>query len=171
VILIMTSNAGAADLAKQAYGFTRTRREGDDTEAINKLFTPEFRNRLDAVISFGALPRETIYRVVDKFVMQLEAQLADRNVTIELSDPARDWLVERGYDPKLDFEFPEGPVKPRKEIGPKPKKPRRKRASPAKSSRPKSGGSGGKPGPDGGNKGGDGPGGVRTVPKVPLVRA
>ena len=92
----MTSNAGAADLAKQAYGFTRTRREGDDTEAINKLFTPEFRNRLDAVISFGALPRETIYRVVDKFVMQLEAQLADRNVTIELSDPARDWLVERG---------------------------------------------------------------------------
>jgi len=217
VILIMTSNAGAADLAKQAYGFTRTRREGDDTEAINKLFTPEFRNRLDAVISFGALPRETIYRVVDKFVMQLEAQLADRNVTIELSDPARDWLVERGYDPtmgarpmgrviqqsiktpladillfgklkaggavrvvvvedengesKLDFEFPEGPVKPRKEIGPKPKKPRRKRASPTKSSRPKSGGSGGKPGPDGGNKGGDGPGGVRTVPKVPLVRA
>ncbi|HMB09250.1 ATP-dependent Clp protease ATP-binding subunit ClpA [Saliniramus sp.] len=217
VILIMTSNAGAADLAKQAYGFTRTRREGDDTEAINKLFTPEFRNRLDAVISFGALPRETIYRVVDKFVMQLEAQLADRNVTIELSDPARDWLVERGYDPtmgarpmgrviqqsiktpladillfgklkgggavrvvvaedengesKLDFEFPEGPVKPRKEIEPKPKKPRRKRASPAKSSRSKSGGSGGKPGPDGGNKGGDGPGGVRTVPKVPLVRA
>ncbi len=214
VILIMTSNAGAADMAKQAYGFTRTRREGDDTEAINKLFTPEFRNRLDAVISFGALPKETIYRVVDKFVMQLEAQLADRNVTIELSDPARDWLVERGYDPtmgarpmgrviqqaiktpladillfgklkgggavrvvvaedengesKLDFEFPEGPVKPRKEIEPKPKKPRRKRASPAKSSRSKSGG---KPGPDGGDRGGDGPGGVRTVPKVPLVRA
>jgi ATP-dependent Clp protease ATP-binding subunit ClpA len=214
VILIMTSNAGAADMAKQAYGFTRTRREGDDTEAINKLFTPEFRNRLDAVISFGALPRETIYRVVDKFVMQLEAQLADRNVTIELSDPARDWLVERGYDPtmgarpmgrviqqaiktpladivlfgklkgggavrvvvvedengasKLDFEFPEGPVKPRKEIEPKPKKPRRKRASPAKSSRSKSGS---KPGPDGGDRGGDGPGGVRTVPKVPLVRA
>ena len=210
VILIMTSNAGAADLAKQAYGFTRTRREGDDTEAINKLFTPEFRNRLDAVISFGALPRETIYRVVDKFVMQLEAQLADRNVMIELSDEARDWLVERGYDPtmgarpmgrviqqaiktpladivlfgklkgggavrvivskdedgetKLDFEFPEGPLKPRKETLPKPKKPRRKRASPRKTTRKPGSGPGDKPGGDGG-------GGIRTVPKVPLVRA
>ncbi len=98
VILIMTSNAGAADLAKQAFGFTRTKREGDDTEAINKLFAPEFRNRLDAIISFGNLPKEVIYRVVDKFVMQLEAQLADRNITIELSDEARDWLVLHGYD-------------------------------------------------------------------------
>src|SRR4051795_11564584 len=98
VIIIMTTNAGAADLAKAAYGFTQNKREGDDTEAINRLFAPEFRNRLDAVISFGRLPREVIAKVVDKFVMQLEAQLADRNVTIELSDEARDWLVEHGYD-------------------------------------------------------------------------
>ncbi|HEV7335165.1 MULTISPECIES: ATP-dependent Clp protease ATP-binding subunit ClpA [Bosea] len=98
VILIMTTNAGAADLAKSAYGFTRSKREGDDQEAINKLFAPEFRNRLDATISFGHLPKTVVARVVDKFVLQLEAQLADRNVTIELSDEARDWLVENGYD-------------------------------------------------------------------------
>lgn len=97
-ILIMTSNAGAADLAKQAFGFTRTKREGDDQEALNKLFAPEFRNRLDSIISFGQLPREVVAKVVDKFVLQLEAQLADRNVTIELSDEARAWLVEHGYD-------------------------------------------------------------------------
>ncbi|MBB3808657.1 ATP-dependent Clp protease ATP-binding subunit ClpA [Pseudochelatococcus contaminans] len=98
VILIMTTNAGASDLAKQAFGFTRTRREGDDQEAISRLFTPEFRNRLDAVISFGHLPKEVIAKVVDKFVIQLETQLAERNVTIELSDEAREWLVENGYD-------------------------------------------------------------------------
>ncbi|MHB2168083.1 ATP-dependent Clp protease ATP-binding subunit ClpA [Alsobacter sp. R-9] len=98
VILIMTTNAGAADLAKPAFGFTRSRREGDDNEAINRLFAPEFRNRLDAIISFGQLPKEVVAKVVDKFVMQLEAQLADRNVTIELSDEAREWLVENGYD-------------------------------------------------------------------------
>jgi ATP-dependent Clp protease ATP-binding subunit ClpA len=98
VIIIMTTNAGAADLAKAAYGFTQNKREGDDTEAINKLFAPEFRNRLDAVISFGRLPKEVVAKVVDKFVLQLEAQLADRNVTIELTDEARDWLIEHGYD-------------------------------------------------------------------------
>jgi ATP-dependent Clp protease ATP-binding subunit ClpA len=98
VILIMTTNAGAADMAKNAYGFTRQKREGDDTEAINKLFAPEFRNRLDATISFGHLPKTVVARVVDKFVLQLEAQLADRNVTIELSDEAREWLVDNGYD-------------------------------------------------------------------------
>lgn len=98
VILIMTTNAGAADLARSAYGFTRSKREGDDQEAINKLFAPEFRNRLDATISFGHLPKTVVARVVDKFVLQLEAQLADRNVTIELSDEAREWLVENGYD-------------------------------------------------------------------------
>jgi ATP-dependent Clp protease ATP-binding subunit ClpA len=98
VVIIMTTNAGAADLAKAAYGFTSNKREGDDTEAINRLFAPEFRNRLDAVISFARLPRDVIAKVVDKFVMQLEAQLADRNVTIELSDEARDWLCEHGYD-------------------------------------------------------------------------
>ena len=98
VILIMTTNAGAADMVKPAYGFTRTKREGDDQEAISKLFSPEFRNRLDATISFGHLPKEVVAKVVDKFVLQLEAQLADRNVTIELSDEAREWLVEHGYD-------------------------------------------------------------------------
>ena len=73
VIIIMTTNAGAADMARPAYGFTRTKREGDDTEAVNKLFAPEFRNRLDAIISFGHLPKEVVQKVVDKFVMQLEA--------------------------------------------------------------------------------------------------
>ena len=83
---------------KAAFGFTRNKREGDDVEAINRMFAPEFRNRLDAVVPFGHLPTEVIAKVVDKFVMQLEAQLADRNVAIELSDEARAWLVERGYD-------------------------------------------------------------------------
>ncbi len=98
VILIMTTNAGAQDLARTPIGFTRSRRDLDDSEAINRLFSPEFRNRLDAVVAFGHLPVEVIKRVVDKFVLQLEAQLADRNVTIELSDEARSWLVEHGYD-------------------------------------------------------------------------
>jgi ATP-dependent Clp protease ATP-binding subunit ClpA len=101
VVLIMTSNAGAADLAKPAFGFTRTKREGDDTEAINRLFAPEFRNRLDAIIAFGHLSTEVIGNVVEKFVMQLEAQLADRQVTIELSPDAKDWLIERGYDEQM----------------------------------------------------------------------
>jgi ATP-dependent Clp protease ATP-binding subunit ClpA len=98
VILIMTTNAGASDMAKSAFGFTRTKREGDDMEAINKLFTPEFRNRLDATVSFGHLPTEVVAQVVDKFIMQLDAQLSERNVSIELSDEARKWLVENGYD-------------------------------------------------------------------------
>ncbi|WP_407527671.1 ATP-dependent Clp protease ATP-binding subunit ClpA [Methylobacterium oryzisoli] len=205
VIIIMTSNAGAADLAKAAFGFTQNRRTGDDHEAINRLFAPEFRNRLDAIVSFSHLPKEVVSKVVDKFVLQLEAQLADRNVTIELSDQARDWLVENGYDetmgarpmarliqstiktpladevlfgklkdggavrvivkhpegekPSLAFEFPAGPVtpKPEKDVTNATRKKRpRPRAAPKK---PK----------DGGGSGGGG--GVRTVPKVPLVRA
>ncbi len=98
VILIMTTNAGAADMARASFGFTQSKRVGEDTEAIKKLFTPEFRNRLDAIVSFGHLPPEVIVKVVDKFIMQLEAQLADRNVSIELTDEARRWLVENGYD-------------------------------------------------------------------------
>ena len=74
---------------KQAYGFTRTKREGDDIEAINRLFAPEFRNRLDAIITFAHLSPEIIAKVVEKFVLQLEAQLADRDVTIELSRRGR----------------------------------------------------------------------------------
>src|SRR5664279_3600259 len=98
VILIMTTNAGAADMAKAAYGFTRTKREGDDTEALNRLFAPEFRNRLDATITFAHLSQEVIAKVVEKFVLQLEAQLGDRNVTIELSEEAARWLIANGYD-------------------------------------------------------------------------
>jgi ATP-dependent Clp protease ATP-binding subunit ClpA len=98
VILIMTTNAGAQDMAKAAFGFHRSKREGDDTEAINRLFSPEFRNRLDAIVPFSRLPQEVIARVVDKFILQLEAQLADRNVTIELAEEARAWLVANGYD-------------------------------------------------------------------------
>jgi ATP-dependent Clp protease ATP-binding subunit ClpA len=101
VILIMTTNAGASDLAKAAYGFTRTKREGDDVEAINRLFAPEFRNRLDSIITFNHLTADIIAKVVEKFVLQLEAQLADRDVTIELSDEATKWLVERGYDEQM----------------------------------------------------------------------
>ncbi|MBV8653512.1 MAG: ATP-dependent Clp protease ATP-binding subunit ClpA, partial [Alphaproteobacteria bacterium] len=92
VILIMTTNAGASELSKPAIGFGSTVRTGDDQEAINRLFTPEFRNRLDSIISFSPLSRDTIHRVVDKFVLQLEVQLADRGVTIELDQTARDWL-------------------------------------------------------------------------------
>jgi ATP-dependent Clp protease ATP-binding subunit ClpA len=99
VILIMTTNAGAADMAKPAIGFGSSVRVGEDQEAIQRMFTPEFRNRLDAVIAFAGLSAEIVARVVDKFVMQLEAQLADRNVTIELSSAAREWLAEKGYDP------------------------------------------------------------------------
>jgi ATP-dependent Clp protease ATP-binding subunit ClpA len=97
-IIIMTTNAGAADMARSAFGFTKTKREGEDTEAINRLFAPEFRNRLDAIVPFGQLPTEVVAQVVDKFIMQLDAQLSERNVSIELSDEARRWLVEHGYD-------------------------------------------------------------------------
>jgi ATP-dependent Clp protease ATP-binding subunit ClpA len=208
VIIIMTTNAGAADLARSAFGFTQSKREGDDTEAINKLFAPEFRNRLDAVISFGRLPKEVVAKVVDKFVLQLEAQLADRNVIIELMDEARDWLIEHGYDetmgarpmarliqttiktpladlvlfgrlknggavrvvvvaddggkPVLGFEYPEGPITPRPERDVTQagrKKPKRKPRVYVKRTKPKS------------DPNGSGRGGVRTVPKVPLVRA
>ena len=100
VILIMTSNAGAQELSKSAIGFNRTHNEGADVEAIEKLFTPEFRNRLDAIIPFAPLGQDVIRLVVDKFVMQLDAQLADRNVEIELTEEALDWLSERGYDEK-----------------------------------------------------------------------
>jgi ATP-dependent Clp protease ATP-binding subunit ClpA len=99
VILIMTTNAGAADMAKPGIGFGQQIRKGEDEEAVKRLFTPEFRNRLDAVVPFSALSQEIVGNVVEKFVMQLEAQLADRNVTIELSSSAKEWLAEKGYDP------------------------------------------------------------------------
>ena len=98
VVLIMTSNAGASEQAKAAIGFGRDRREGEDTAAVERTFTPEFRNRLDSVISFAPLPKTVIMQVVEKFVLQLEAQLMDRNVSIELSKAAAEWLADKGYD-------------------------------------------------------------------------
>ncbi len=101
VILIMTSNAGASDMQKAAIGFGREKRTGEDTAAVERTFTPEFRNRLDAVVSFSALPKEVIFQVVEKFVLQLEAQLIDRGVHIELSPEAATWLGDKGYDDKM----------------------------------------------------------------------
>jgi ATP-dependent Clp protease ATP-binding subunit ClpA len=101
VILIMTTNAGAADLAKPAIGFKSSVRDTDDQEAINRLFAPEFRNRLDAIVQFGNLPIEVVHNVVQKFVLQLEAQLADRGVTFDLSPEAIDWLAHKGYDRQM----------------------------------------------------------------------
>ena len=98
VILIMTTNAGASELAKEAIGIGRGKREGDDQEAIKNLFTPEFRNRLDATVSFSPLPPDVVTLVVDKFIMQLEAQLENRGVTFDLDGAAKDWLVREGYD-------------------------------------------------------------------------
>ncbi|OFX11814.1 MAG: ATP-dependent Clp protease ATP-binding subunit ClpA [Alphaproteobacteria bacterium RIFOXYD12_FULL_60_8] len=101
VVLIMTTNAGASQLAKNAMGFGREKREGDDKEEIERLFTPEFRNRLDAIIPFSSLPMEVVEMGVDKFIMELEAQLADRSVSIELTPKARQWLARKGYDPHM----------------------------------------------------------------------
>jgi ATP-dependent Clp protease ATP-binding subunit ClpA len=98
VVLIMTTNAGASDAAKESIGFGRGKREGEDEEAIKKLFTPEFRNRLDATIAFAPLGRDTIDRVVEKFVLELEAQLTDRDVTFDLTPEATRWLGQKGYD-------------------------------------------------------------------------
>ncbi|MBB3543652.1 ATP-dependent Clp protease ATP-binding subunit ClpA [Rhizobium sp. BK399] len=101
VILIMTTNAGASEMAKAAIGFGSSKRTGEDEEALTRLFTPEFRNRLDAIIPFAALPTEVIHKVVQKFIMQLEAQLSERNVTFNLQEDAISWLAEKGYDDKM----------------------------------------------------------------------
>ena len=98
VILIMTTNAGASDMARESLGFGNNSREGEDEEAVKKMFTPEFRNRLDAIVPFGYLPTEVVARVVDKFILQLELQLADRDVHIKLDDAAKTWLTAKGYD-------------------------------------------------------------------------
>src|SRR5216117_204800 len=101
VIIIMTTNAGADMLSRNSIGFTDNKQAGDEFESIKRMFTPEFRNRLDATISFAHLNADVIGMVVEKFVLQLEVQLADRDVTIELSDPAKAWLIERGYDEQM----------------------------------------------------------------------
>jgi ATP-dependent Clp protease ATP-binding subunit ClpA len=98
VVLIMTTNAGASDAQRNTIGFGRGKAEGESEEAIKRIFTPEFRNRLDAVVAFKSLTPEVIRMVVQKFILQLEAQLADRNVTIETSDEAADWLAKNGFD-------------------------------------------------------------------------
>ena len=98
VVLIMTTNAGAAEMSKMAIGFGRDTQVGADEEAINRLFTPEFRNRLDATISFSPLPPEVISKVVDKFVRELSDQLGERKVSISLTPAASAWLAEKGYD-------------------------------------------------------------------------
>ncbi len=99
VVLIMTTNAGAQELSKSAIGFGREGNEGADEDAIKRLFSPEFRNRLDAVVPFAALSSEIIERVVDKFILELEVQLEERHVHLSISDETRKWLAERGYDP------------------------------------------------------------------------
>jgi ATP-dependent Clp protease ATP-binding subunit ClpA len=98
VILIMTTNAGASEMSRQAIGFGRGNKTDADSEAIEKAFTPEFRNRLDAIVPFAPLQPEIVRKVVDKFIMQLEMQLADRQVEILLDEAACDWLAARGYD-------------------------------------------------------------------------
>ena len=98
VVLIMTTNAGAADMAREGIGFGATTRIGEDEEAIKKMFSPEFRNRLDATVPFGYLPPSVVAMVIDKFVLQLEMQLADRDVHISLTEEAKAWLIARGYD-------------------------------------------------------------------------
>ncbi len=97
-ILIMTTNAGAADMAREGVGFGSISRDGEDEEAIKRMFSPEFRNRLDAVVPFDYLPPAVVSRVIDKFVIQLELQLQEREVHISVADDAKAWLIDRGYD-------------------------------------------------------------------------
>ena len=100
-MIVMTTNAGAQDLERASIGFADLEKDRDCLGAINRLFTPEFRNRLDAVVPFSNLPPEVVVRVVEKFILELEMQLSDRNVIIEVSKKAMDWLVEEGYDPQM----------------------------------------------------------------------
>ena len=97
VILIMTTNAGAQEMSRASIGFSRQNHSTDGMEAIKKIFTPEFRNRLDAIVQFGALTIETIRTVVDKFLVELQVQLDDKKVTLHVDESARDWFVQHGY--------------------------------------------------------------------------
>ncbi len=99
VILIMTSNVGARDLSRRMPGFGAGERHGDTDEAYKRMFSPEFRNRLDAKVDFAPLGEREMVRIVDKFVAEMGQQLAERNVTVLLTPAARDWLAKRGYDP------------------------------------------------------------------------
>ena len=101
VILVMTTNAGADRISRPSIGFTQQDHSGDAVEILKRLFSPEFRNRLDAIVQFKSLDTETIGHVVDKFVIELEGQLEDRNVTFEVDETARAWIAEKGYDPQM----------------------------------------------------------------------
>jgi ATP-dependent Clp protease ATP-binding subunit ClpA len=101
VIIVMTTNAGAKEMTRASIGFTEQDHSSDGLEVIKKMFTPEFRNRLDAIIEFNSLDRPTIIKVVDKLILELEAQLQDKMVTLELDDDARDWIAALGYDEKM----------------------------------------------------------------------
>jgi ATP-dependent Clp protease ATP-binding subunit ClpA len=101
VVLIMTSNAGAMEMDRSSIGFTKQDHSSDGMEAIRRMFSPEFRNRLDGIIQFGALSGDSIGHVVDKFIIELEAQLEGKGVTIEVDEAARAWLARKGYDPKM----------------------------------------------------------------------
>jgi ATP-dependent Clp protease ATP-binding subunit ClpA len=101
VIIIMTTNAGSSDAAKYAIGFAGGKKHDETDAAIKRMFTPEFRNRLDATIQFAGLSPEIINRIVQKFVLQLEVQLADRGVTFELTEEATRWLADRGFDEEM----------------------------------------------------------------------
>ncbi len=101
VIIVMTTNAGAFEMSRPSIGFTQSDTTSDGMEAIRRLFSPEFRNRLDAVIQFGSLDQDTIERVVDKLLVEAEAQLETKRVSISVSDQARRWIAKRGYDPKM----------------------------------------------------------------------
>jgi ATP-dependent Clp protease ATP-binding subunit ClpA len=101
VIIVMTTNAGAADMARASIGFTPSDTSTDGMEAIRRMFSPEFRNRLDAVVQFAPLSTETIERVVDKLIMEVEAQLEQKGVQLNIEDDARRWIAKKGYDPKM----------------------------------------------------------------------
>ena len=101
VILVMTTNAGASEMSRASIGFTQQDHSSDGAEAIKKMFSPEFRNRLDAIIQFDPLDTTTIAHVVDKFLFELEAQLQEKNVVLTVSASAKEWLAEKGYNNKM----------------------------------------------------------------------
>ena len=101
VVLVMTTNAGAVDMARPSIGFSKQDHSSDGMEAIRKMFTPEFRNRLDAIVQFGALRMDVVKTIVDKFLTELQAQLDDKRVTLEVDDDAKAWLAREGYDEKM----------------------------------------------------------------------
>jgi len=100
-VLVMTTNAGAQEMSRASIGFTQQDHSSDGMAVIQKSFSPEFRNRLDAIIQFAPLDIVSVKRVVDKLIVELEAKLGSNNVTIELDDAARDWIAERGYDEQM----------------------------------------------------------------------